>query len=173
MLRVSSIALNLASVHKFCHDNNCWCYFDENILSIQALTIGNVIYQGKSEQGVYPIYPHKTSNLSLPSRAYNTVATQSFTLQLWHRRLGHPSHQVLASAIPSLLSSANKCNNILSSCTHCLHGKMHRLPFSTSQFVAHSPFELVHSDVWGPVPVDSINKYKYYVIFVDHFTRFT
>ena len=40
VLRVPSIASNLASVHKLCHDNNCWCYFDENILSIQALATG-------------------------------------------------------------------------------------------------------------------------------------
>ena len=47
VLRVPSIASNLALVHKFCHDNNCWCYFDENVLSIQALTTGKVLYQGR------------------------------------------------------------------------------------------------------------------------------
>lgn len=47
VLRVPSIASNLASVHKICHDNNSWCYFDENILSIQALAIGNVLYQAR------------------------------------------------------------------------------------------------------------------------------
>lgn len=34
MLRVPSISSNLASVHKIYHDNHCWCYFDEHILSI-------------------------------------------------------------------------------------------------------------------------------------------
>ena len=52
VLRVPSIASNLASVHKICHDNQCWCYFDENIISIQALATGKVLYQGKSEDGV-------------------------------------------------------------------------------------------------------------------------
>ena len=32
--RVPSITSNLAFVHKLCHDNNFWCYFDENIVSI-------------------------------------------------------------------------------------------------------------------------------------------
>ena len=44
VLRVPSIASNLASIHKICHDNKCWCYFDENLLSIQALATGNVLY---------------------------------------------------------------------------------------------------------------------------------
>ena len=50
---------------------------------------------------------------------------------------------------------------------------MHRLPFPCSRFVANSHFELVHNDLWGPAPLNSINCYKYYVIFVDHFTHFT
>ena len=29
VLRVPSIASNLASVHKICQNNNCWCYFDK------------------------------------------------------------------------------------------------------------------------------------------------
>ena len=40
VLRVPLITSNLASVHKLCQDNNCWCYFDKNILSIQALDTG-------------------------------------------------------------------------------------------------------------------------------------
>ena len=54
VLRVPSIASNLASVHKICHDNNCQCYFDEHTLSIQALATGKILYKGRSEDGVYP-----------------------------------------------------------------------------------------------------------------------
>ena len=50
---------------------------------------------------------------------------------------------------------------------------MHRLPFPNSHFVASPPFELVHSDVWGPAPVMSIDDFHCYVLFVDHFTRLT
>ena len=44
VLRVPLIASNLASVYKLCHDNHCWCYFDENIISIQALDIRKILY---------------------------------------------------------------------------------------------------------------------------------
>lgn len=33
--------------------------------------------------------------------------------------------------------------------------------------------ELIHSDVWGLAPVTSINDYKYYLVFVDDFSKFT
>ena len=65
VLRVPSIASNLAFAHKLCHDNNWQCYFDENILPIQALAMEKILYQGKSKGGVYPIYPHQASKLYL------------------------------------------------------------------------------------------------------------
>ena len=50
---------------------------------------------------------------------------------------------------------------------------MPNLSFPNSQFTTSSPFELAHSNLWGPAPVNSINEFKYYILFVDHYTRFT
>ena len=50
---------------------------------------------------------------------------------------------------------------------------MHNQSFPNSQFVATSPFELVHSDLWGPAPINSVDGFRYYVLFIDHYTRFT
>jgi hypothetical protein len=36
-----------------------------------------------------------------------------------------------------------------------------------------APFELVHSDVWGPAPITSYNEFKYFVIFINDFSRAT
>ena len=44
-------------------------------------------------------------------------------------------------------------------------------PLSVSQFVA--PFELIHSDVWGPASFVSKGGNRYYVLFVDDYTRYT
>ena len=35
-----------------------------------------------------------------------------------------------------------------------------------------NPFEIVHSDVWGPAPCVSVEGFKYYVTFIDECTRF-
>ena len=49
---------------------------------------------------------------------------------------------------------------------------MHQLPFTKSDFQASNPLELIHSDVWGPAPVTSVNDFQYYVIFVDEYSKF-
>lgn len=36
----------------------------------------------------------------------------------------------------------------------------------------HEPLEIVYTDVWGPVPVSSIDGHCYYVDFVDGFMKF-
>jgi histone deacetylase 1/2 len=51
-------------------------------------------------------------------------------------------------------------------------GKSHQFPFYSSNFVATSPLELIYSDVWGPAIV-SAGGYKYYVSFIDSYSRFT
>ena len=38
---------------------------------------------------------------------------------------------------------------------------------------ASAPFELVHSDVWGPCPVMSPTRFRYFVTFVDDYSRTT
>ena len=139
--------------------------------------MAKVLYQGKSEDGVYPIYPHKAPHLVLASKACNNAAKTNtcigFNKILWHMRLGHPNDQVLKFLFPDVKSVLNNCASSIHNCIPCLHGKMHNLHFPKSQFHASFTFELVHSDAWGPAPVTSIDDYRYYVLFVDHFTQFT
>ena len=50
-----------------------------------------ILYQGRSEGGVYPIYPHQASQLFLSPKACNNTSRSSvFNKTLWHMRLGHP-----------------------------------------------------------------------------------
>jgi len=50
--------------------------------------------------------------------------------------------------------------------------KSHKLPFHISIISSSSPLEVIYSDVWGPSPFVSIDNFKYYVIFIDHFSKY-
>lgn len=50
--------------------------------------------------------------------------------------------------------------------------KSHKLPFNKSSLSSSSPLEIVFSDVWGPSPFVSIDDFRYYVIFIDHYSKY-
>uniref|UniRef100_A0A2N9J182 Integrase catalytic domain-containing protein n=1 Tax=Fagus sylvatica TaxID=28930 RepID=A0A2N9J182_FAGSY len=137
-----------------------------------------VLYKGLSKNGLYPIHTLPSSPSMSPSASasppISAFLSSKNKWQLWYHRLGHPSDRVLVSVIPALSSCISVSNkHVQHHCKHCLIGKMHRLPFTHSQFQSTQPLELVHSDVWGPAPVNSCNGYKYYLLFVDDFSRFS
>jgi hypothetical protein len=57
-------------------------------------------------------------------------------------------------------------------CDACQRGKSHQLPHPISTSVSTQPLELIFSDVWGAAP-ESAGRYKYYVSFIDDFSKFT
>ena len=59
-------------------------------------------------------------------------------------------------------------------CESCQYTKLHRMHFSPRvNKQAFAPFELVPSSVWGPCPVLSPTGFRYFVTFVDDFSRVT
>ena len=58
-------------------------------------------------------------------------------------------------------------------CNSCPLGKAHRLFSGISKSRAKTPLELVYSDVWGHAPLLSNEEYRYYIHFLDDFSRFT
>ena len=90
------------------------------------------------------------------------------TLFELHCHLGHPSLSLLKKLYPqySSLSSLN--------CESCQYAKLHRVHLSPRvNKRASAPFELVHYDVWGPCLIMSPTGFKYFITFVDDFTRVT
>ena len=91
-------------------------------------------------------------------------------LMLHHQRLGHSSFGVLSRLYPSLFEKANKQKLV---CDACEFGKLTRSSYVSSGHRSSHAFDLVHSDVWGPYSTSSMNGYKYFVTFIDCFSRVT
>ena len=59
-------------------------------------------------------------------------------------------------------------------CEACVLGKMQKKPFpKQNQHRATSPYEIVHSDVCGPMQVESKGGSRYMLTFTDDFSRYT
>lgn len=50
---------------------------------------------------------------------------------------------------------------------------MHQKSFTSITHHTKSALELLHCDVWGPASVLSFEGYRYYLLIVDDFTRYT
>lgn len=91
------------------------------------------------------------------------------TLYVWHARLGHPSTKILTSVLSRHDLVFTKSSDFSCDFCHCI--KSHKLPFYESSITSYVPLELIYSDVWTSL-ILSFDGYKYYVIFVDHFTKY-
>ena len=58
-------------------------------------------------------------------------------------------------------------------CVSCQLGKQPILPFSTNELISTNIFDLIHSDVWGPSSVSGIGGSRYFVVFVDDYSRYS
>lgn len=109
----------------------------------------------------------------LYSESSNTLdQCQSDPFNVWHNRLGHPSNSVVKSVMTICnVPHANKMNS--SFCTSCCLGKIHNLSFPSSENDCKTPLQIVHTDLWGPASTPSINGYRYYIHFIDDYSKFT
>jgi Reverse transcriptase (RNA-dependent DNA polymerase)/Integrase core domain/gag-polypeptide of LTR copia-type/GAG-pre-integrase domain len=147
---------NLLSVNKIVKDLNCAVIFLPEKVIFQDRISGNMIGEGILRNGLYYL---EENNKCFASSKNNDRG------YLLHLRFGHPSDQVLNRLFHYNYDS--------SSCDTCRFAKQTRLPFPTSITKVEKCFDLIHSDVWGPSPVESYNHYKYYVTFIDDFSKTT
>jgi hypothetical protein len=86
--------------------------------------------------------------------------------------LGHPAAPIVQKIISSFNLPCHVESNKESVCNACQQAKSHQLPYPKSSSQSKFPLELVFSYVWGPAPV-SAGRYKYYVSFIDDYSKFT
>ena len=99
------------------------------------------------------------------------MPTNDKIVMIWHNRLGHPSIHVLGKVLN--IVDYNVTSRNIAFCNSCPLGNSHRLFPGLLDSKAKNPLELVYSDVWGPAPLLSNEGYRYYVHFLDDYSRFT
>ena len=139
VLSLPNFSFDLMSVSKLTRALKCYISFFPNFYLFQDLITKQIIGKGHESGGLYILDP----TVSKPI-ACSGVTTPFET----HCRLGHPSLPLLKKLCPQFLSQLSL------DCESCQFVKHHHLSYSPRvDKRASAPFELVHSDVWGPCPV--------------------
>lgn len=163
VLYVPELKTNLLSISKIIesgckilfNEHGCEIYNQSNKLVAKAYLMNNT-YQLKSCQS---------------TEMQAMTAKSDDDIYLWHQRMGHLNFTDI-NKIPNCAEgvklSPQKQNCV---CITCLEGKQTRLPFPSEGSHAKELLELIHSDVCGPMKHVSIGGARYFVTFIDDFSR--
>lgn len=107
----------------------------------------------------------------------NSASSESIPLWLWHQRLAHVSTNTIKdmftkqSSMELIRIKLSDQANVF--CGSCAEGKQHKLSFQQSQTVkAKKSGTYIHSDVCGPMSVQSPTGSRYYINFKDEFSGY-
>ena len=184
ILLVPSITKNLISISRFTLENYVIVELDSSCCYVKDKHTRAVLLQGMLKNGLYQLTLPSTSEfsssaltsgLSPEHHCHNNTTTVSSNNQqlvaLWHSRLGHPNREILNKVLSNLQIHISSSPNTLI-CDACQYGKMHQHSFPSVPLHTTGASQLIHSDVWGPAPQLSLEGYRYYVSFLDDFTRY-
>ncbi|GBP45102.1 Retrovirus-related Pol polyprotein from transposon TNT 1-94 [Eumeta japonica] len=103
------------------------------------------------------------------------TAAMTVSSEVWHRRLGHVNSQYLNKMQDAVegLTIDSKIDISKSSCVACCEGKQSRLPFPKEGSRSTELLHIVHTDLCGPMENRSIGGSRYFMLFIDDFSRMT
>jgi len=165
VLYVPQLASNLFSVRaaaskgnflKFGH-SHCWIKDSHGILNGMD-TMVDKLYQLDCEAVI--------SEQASVEMSWVTSAAEVWNLHDSEQCIKNMANRKLATGI-KLPKQAK-----ISFCEGCVAGKIKQKPFkSVGEICSNRKLQVIHSDVCGPMPTDSIGGNKYFVTFIDNFSR--
>ena len=180
VLHVPDLRTNLISVEKVT-DSGYDITFKTNDCIIRDMSLNQVICTGQRQKNLYKLnIVCKSHQHAMTVRTNFDIDNSSnqtkYDINVWHYRMGHIGEQHLKFMSKNQMVEGLELTpqQKLIFCSSCLHGKQQRLKFPVGQNRKSSEIlELVHSDVCGPMQTLSHGKMKYFVTFIDDFSRKT
>ncbi|CAB4020330.1 Retrovirus-related Pol poly from transposon TNT 1-94 [Paramuricea clavata] len=97
-------------------------------------------------------------------------------LDMWHQRFGHLNNGYVNQLMKNDMVTGmmyDESKQVEKDCKGCSMGKMHKNPFpKASLHRASRPYEIIHTDICGPMQVESIGGSRYLVTFTDDYSRY-
>jgi hypothetical protein len=94
----------------------------------------------------------------------------------WHRRFGHLNFKDLEVMMKENLVTGAKLKGAVSTnnpCKICISGKFATAPFPRRPNRSSNLLDIVHTDVCGPMRIESKGGARYFVTFTDDYSRWT
>ncbi|KAE8731263.1 hypothetical protein F3Y22_tig00002840pilonHSYRG00865 [Hibiscus syriacus] len=153
--------ISLGTLHK----NGFILKADEDRETIRIVKGALTVMKGKMTAGnIYRLLG------STVAGGVHSVESCDDTTKLWHMRLAHLSERGMAELHKrNLLHGVKSCK--LDFCKYCVLGKQTKVRFKTAKHTTQGILDYVHSDVWGPSTTSSLGGSRYYVTFIDDFSR--
>lgn len=160
---IPSLTTNLLSVSQLIKKGNSVSFTDK----------GCCVYNKKQQLVATAVLINGVYKVNLVSQEYLAASVVSGVT--WHRRLGHVNKEYLTKMKNAVLGMSfnEKVEISKASCTTCCEGKQCRLPFKGSGQRSSNLLDLVHTDICGPMETTSIGGARYFLLFVDDYSRIT
>lgn len=129
---------------------------------------GHIVAVGVRKRKLFQLMFKVESTNNDDVAVYSAVKQSS--LQLWHERMGHQHFAHVRRFLKSMKIMFTEDAPVV--CNGCILGKHHRLSFQNSFSKASAVGKLVHSDLCGPMQVQSIGGARYFLLLKDDFSHF-
>ena len=145
--------------------------FDEHEAALIQRSDLSVLATATQRNGLYTLDVAEPQTRPAPSDPHKALAA---SLDTWHQRLAHVNAAGIKSMVDRKVVKGITLGNSSTGhvCEGCVLGKAHRaaIPKARSSYSSY-PLQLVHSDVLGPVEVPSLGGARYFVSFIDDFSK--
>jgi hypothetical protein len=101
------------------------------------------------------------------------VSTTTNMGELWHRRMVHIHFGALEHLRQAIIGLPKFTTEKHGPCKRCAMGKYAWRPFPPSEHRSKGVLDLIHSDVCGPMSVELVDGFKYFVLFIDDYSKKT
>ena len=166
VLYVPSFPVNLVSLSALVDHMDCRVTLDQENCLIEDRKTGKMLGSGVRRNGLWFLDRREDTSCTALTTAMDENEAKVI---LEHCRLGHLSFDTMAKVSPEIMSQVDKRKLV---CDACEYGKHTRSVYVSKGLRRISPFMLIHSDVWT-CPVISISGMKYFVTFIDCYSRMT
>jgi hypothetical protein len=162
VLYVPDIDQNLLSVGQLIEKGMKVVFENQSCYIFDAA--GQKILQAKMRGKSFSFLPFEEEHTAFPIKLND--------MEVWHKRLGHCHQQrMINMKIHEAVRGVPSFSDLLPNCNACQFGKQNRKPFPKSTWRSNQKLQLIHIDVAGPMSTPSIKGSRYYILFIDDFTR--